>query len=55
MATLVEPLTAVLLAAWLLGESLGPLQWLGAALMLAAITGLGLRDARALRENGIAH
>lgn len=46
VATLVEPLTAVLLAAWLLGESLGPAQWLGAALMLAAITGLGLRDAR---------
>lgn len=55
VATLVEPLTAVLLAAWLLGEALGPLQWLGAGLMLAAITGLGLRDAKAMRENGIAH
>jgi DME family drug/metabolite transporter len=54
VATLVEPLTAVLLAAWLLGEALGPAQWLGAALMLAAITGLGLRDARALRENAVA-
>lgn len=55
VATLVEPLTAVLLAAWLLGEALVPLQWLGAALMLAAITGLGLRDARGVREGGIAH
>jgi drug/metabolite transporter, DME family len=46
VATLVEPLTAVLLAAWLLGERLGPLQWLGAALMLAAIAGLGRREAQ---------
>jgi drug/metabolite transporter, DME family len=45
VATLVEPLTAVLLAALLLGERLGPWQWLGAALMLAAIAGLGRRDA----------
>lgn len=44
VATLVEPLTAVLLAALLLGQSLVPLQWLGAALMLAGITGLGLRE-----------
>jgi DME family drug/metabolite transporter len=55
VATLVEPLTAVLLAAWLLGEALVPLQWLGALLMLAAIGGLGLRDARGVREGGIAH
>jgi DME family drug/metabolite transporter len=46
VASLVEPLTAVLLAAWLLGEHLGPWQWLGAALMLAAIVGLGRREAR---------
>jgi drug/metabolite transporter, DME family len=45
VATLVEPLTAVLLAAWLLGEALVPAQWLGALLMLAAIVGLGRRDA----------
>jgi drug/metabolite transporter, DME family len=45
VATLVEPLTAVLLAAWLLGEHLGAVQWLGAALMLAAIAGLGRREA----------
>jgi drug/metabolite transporter, DME family len=44
VATLVEPLTAVLLAAWLLGEHLGPAQWIGAALMLLAIAGLGRRD-----------
>jgi DME family drug/metabolite transporter len=55
VATLIEPLTAVLLAAWLLGEALVPLQWLGAVLMLAAIAGLGLRDARGVREGGIAH
>jgi drug/metabolite transporter, DME family len=46
VATLVEPLTAVALAAWLLGEHLGPAQWLGAALMLLAIAGLGRREAR---------
>lgn len=45
VSSLVEPLTAVLLAAWLLDEQLGALQWLGAALMLAAIVGLGRREA----------
>jgi len=45
VATLVEPLTAVLLAALLLGERLGPGQWLGAALLLASILGLGRREA----------
>ena len=45
VATLVEPLTAVLLAAWLLGEAMTGLQWLGAAGMLAGIWGLGRRDA----------
>jgi drug/metabolite transporter (DMT)-like permease len=45
----------VLLAAWLLGEALVPLQWLGALLMLAAIAGLGRRDARRMREGGFAH
>lgn len=48
VATLVEPLTAVLLAALLLGEQLGAAQWLGAALMLVAIAGLGRREARRL-------
>jgi DME family drug/metabolite transporter len=43
VATLVEPLTAVVLAALLLGEALGPLQWLGASLLLASIWGLGRR------------
>ncbi len=46
VATLVEPLTAVLLAAWLLHETLQPLQGPGAVLMLAAIAGLGQREAR---------
>lgn len=44
VATLVEPLTAVLLAALLLGQALGPLQWLGAGLMLLGIAGLGRRE-----------
>lgn len=46
VATLVEPLTAVLLAALLLGEALSLAQWAGAALMLASIAALGRRDAR---------
>jgi len=43
VATLVEPLTAVLLASWLLGQQLSPGQWLGAALLLGAIWGLSRR------------
>lgn len=43
VATLIEPLTAVLLAALLFGEKLGPLQWLGGAMLLASICGLGRR------------
>ncbi len=43
VATLIEPLTAVLLSAWLLGEALGPLQYAGAVLLMAAIWGLGRR------------
>lgn len=46
VATLVEPLTAVLLAAALLGERLGAWQWGGGALLLLAIGGLGRRVAR---------
>ena len=45
VATLVEPLTAVLLAAWLLGQHLAPTQWLGAALLLSGIWGLSRRGA----------
>jgi len=41
VATLVEPLTAVLLAAAFLGEHLQPAQWLGAALLMGGIWGLG--------------
>ena len=44
LATLVEPLTAVLLAAWLLGESLSPLQWIGAVALLGSIWGLSRRS-----------
>lgn len=46
VATLVEPLTAVLLAALLLGQDLSATQWLGAVLMIASIAALGRRDAR---------
>ncbi len=46
VATLVEPLTAVLLAALLLGQALSASQWVGAVLMLASIAALGRRDAR---------
>ncbi|MFO1327271.1 MAG: DMT family transporter [Rubrivivax sp.] len=55
VATLVEPLTAVLLAAWLLGEALVPTQWLGALLMLGSIVALGRRDARRAAGGGGAH
>lgn len=43
VATLIEPLTTVLLSAWLLGESLSPLQYVGAGLLMASIWGLGRR------------
>jgi drug/metabolite transporter, DME family len=43
VATLLEPLTAVLLSAALLGERLGAAQWLGAALLLVSIWGLSRR------------
>ncbi len=43
VATLVEPLTAVILAAVFLGEQLGPWQWCGGALLLFSIWGLGRR------------
>ncbi len=43
VATLVEPLTAVALSALLLGERLGPGQWLGAALLIGSIWGLSRR------------
>jgi DME family drug/metabolite transporter len=44
VATLVEPFTAVLLAALFLDEQLGLLQWLGGFLLLASIWGLGRRS-----------
>lgn len=43
VATLVEPLTAVVLAALFLGEQLSGLQWLGGSLLLLSIWGLGRR------------
>ncbi len=44
VATLVEPLTAVVLAALFLGEQLSALQWLGGGLLLLSIWGLGRRN-----------
>jgi DME family drug/metabolite transporter len=44
VATLVEPLTAVMLAAVLLAQPLKPVQWAGAALLLGAILALGRRE-----------
>jgi drug/metabolite transporter, DME family len=44
VATLLEPLTAVLLSAMLLGERLGAAQWLGAVLLLVSIWGLSRRS-----------
>lgn len=45
VATLVEPLTAVLLAALFLGEQLNSLQWLGGVLLISSIWGLRNRHA----------
>ena len=50
VATLIEPLTAVVLAALLLGEKLSNLQCLGAALLLFSIWALGRRDAKRIRD-----
>jgi len=52
VATLVEPLTAVLLAALLLGQQLTPTQWLGALLMVASIGMLGRREAQKVGNVG---
>lgn len=49
VATLLEPLTAVVLAALLLGEALAPLQWLGGALLIGSIWVLGQRGTAAHR------
>jgi len=43
VATLVEPLTAVLLSAWLLGQALAPAQWAGGLLLMLGIWVLGRR------------
>lgn len=52
VATLVEPLTAVLLAAWLLGQAMQAAQWLGGLLMVAGIALLGHREARRAAPGG---
>lgn len=43
IASLLEPVTAALVAAWLLDERIGVLGAAGTALILAAVAGLGLR------------
>ncbi len=43
VATLFEPLTAVVLSALLLGQHFGLLQWMGSSLLLLSIWGLGRR------------
>jgi len=43
VATLLEPLTAVLLSAFLLGQHLGALQWAGGVLLVLSIWALGNR------------
>ena len=50
VATLVEPLTAVALAALLLGEQLSGWQWVGGALLMGSIWGLSAREARPRRS-----
>ena len=50
VATLVEPLTAVALAALLLGEQLSGWQWVGGALLMSSIWGLSAREARPRRS-----
>lgn len=44
VATLLEPLTAVVLSALLLGQHFGSLQWIGSSLLLLSIWGLGRRS-----------
>ncbi|TIC83042.1 DMT family transporter [Nocardioides sp. GY 10127] len=44
VGTLMEPVTAAVAAALLLGERLGPLGWLGTALVLLAVAGLALEQ-----------
>jgi drug/metabolite transporter, DME family len=43
VATLLEPLTAVVLSAFLLGQHFGKFQWIGAVLLLLSIWSLGSR------------
>ncbi len=47
-----EPLVTVLLAMFLLGEALGPWQWLGGALILATLVGHTLIDAQTKAQPG---
>ena len=39
-----EPVTSIFLSAWLLGESIAGLQWLGAAVMIASLVAFQLRN-----------
>jgi DME family drug/metabolite transporter len=50
VATLLEPLTAVVLSSLLLGQSLNAMQWFGGALLLLSIWALGKRASKATRH-----
>lgn len=52
--TLVEPLTATVLAVLLLGERLGPWQWLGAGLLCAAVVVLSVAARSRPVRSGVA-
>lgn len=47
-----EPLTTILLGAWLLHESLSPLQSLGCVVLLLAMLGLALTERSAVKDRG---
>ncbi len=44
LAELAFPVTAALIGVWLLGSHLSPTQWLGLAVVIVAVTALGLRE-----------
>ncbi len=50
VATLLEPLTAVVLSALLLGQHFGALQWVGGAFLLLSIWSLGRRTSLLIRN-----
>lgn len=53
VATLLEPLTAMVLSAFLLGQHFGPLQWVGGFLLLLSILLLGRRTSAKVEKKTI--